>query len=127
MTSHTPRRAATCAVACLGLAVLVSAQALAQQPPALRDPTRMPHAPLPVRSGADHGPKEPDMAMAVLFADGKPFVMQGSRLYGVGDKMGAVRIERITESEVWLRDGKELRKVSLYPGVERLAQVPVKE
>ena len=57
--------------------------------------------------------------MAVVVRDGKPFLVVDTRLYAPGQKVGAVRIERITETEVWLRDGTALRKVPRFGGIER--------
>ena len=33
--------------------------------------------------------------------------------------LGRARVERITETEIWLREGQALRKVPLYAGVQR--------
>lgn len=94
----------------------------------LRDPTAVPRHAQPPRAAASGATSsERELTLAVMINQGKPFVMADSRLYAVGDKLGTARIERISETEVWLRDGKELRKVSLYPGVQRLQVVPVKE
>lgn len=68
------------------------------------------------KSAADadlHGP------ISVLVVDGRAHVVVGTRLYAQGQKLGAARIERITETEVWLREGRDLRKVSLFSGVQR--------
>jgi hypothetical protein len=56
---------------------------------------------------------------AVLVRDGKPYLVAGSRLYSVGQNIGAYKIERIGETEVWLRNGKELRKIQRFSGIER--------
>ena len=48
-----------------------------------------------------------------------PYLVDGTRLYGVGQKLGAFRIERISETEVWLRNGKELRKLPRFAGIQR--------
>lgn len=102
----------------LGLAGAVQAQGM-------RDPTQ---APREVQStlglaqdGADPSglpPAEPT-GMAVVVRDGVPYLVDGTRLYGVGQKLGAARIERITETEVWLRSGKTLRKLQRFSGIER--------
>jgi hypothetical protein len=49
----------------------------------------------------------------------------GSRLYAQGQKMEQTRIERITETELWLREGSELKKLPQFPGVERRVLTPL--
>jgi hypothetical protein len=60
-----------------------------------------------------HGP------LSVLVIDGQPYLVVGTRLYAQGQQLDASRIERITETEVWLREGRELRKISNFVGVQR--------
>ncbi len=57
--------------------------------------------------------------MAVVVRDGKPLLVVDTRLYGVGQKVGSFHIMRITESEVWLREGKVVRKVPRFSGIQR--------
>jgi hypothetical protein len=56
---------------------------------------------------------------SVLVVDGQPYLVVGTRLYAQGQQLGAARIERITETEVWLRDGHNLRKISNFVGIQR--------
>ena len=99
----------------LGSLVVVS-QVDAQR---LRDPTTPPAA---VGSGTETGDvRLPDTqfdAPSVIVRDGRPYLVQGGRLYGQGQQVGQTRIERITETAVWLRDGGVLRKQPLFPGVQ---------
>jgi hypothetical protein len=90
----------------------------------LRDPTAEP-AYLGSGVGGDVQPGPDVAALPVLVVDGRPHVIMGTRLYAPGQKLGAARIERITDTEVWLREGSVLRKVSRYPGVERRSVAPV--
>lgn len=111
-----------------GVTGALAMSAMVAQAQALRDPTLIPPAPASSTAAGAMGAiggREP--SLAVLVAHGKPYVMFDARLYAVGDKLGSARIERITESEIWLRDGKDIRKISLYPGVQRSPHVPVKE
>ena len=82
----------------------------------LRDPTQ------PPGTGAG-GVAAPARASAptwsVIVVDGKRHVATGTRLYAEGQMLGRARIERITETEIWLREGQALRKVPLYAGVQR--------
>jgi hypothetical protein len=57
--------------------------------------------------------------LSVILVDGKFHLVVGTRLYVEGQKLGEARIERISETEVWLREGRELRKVSNFVGVKR--------
>lgn len=61
--------------------------------------------------------------MTVLVRDGKPYLVVGTRLYAVGDKVGEMRVKRIAETEVWLHDGRSLIKVPRFAGIERTALV----
>ncbi len=87
---------------------------------ALRDPTVPPAgvvaSELPVI--ADAGAPVAG-AMSVIVRDGRPHLVVGSRLYAVGQVFGQTRIERISETEIWLREGSTLRKVPMFSGVQR--------
>lgn len=100
------------------LVLLASASLEAQT---LRDPT------VPPGSGAG-GVAVPSRSTpggwSVIVVDGRPHVAVGTRLYAEGQTLGRARIERITETEVWLREGRELRKVPLYAGVLRRSVPP---
>lgn len=104
-----------------GLCVLL----LAAMPPAAqaqRDPT-VP----PLGGGGGSAavkPRASPGAWPVIVVDGRPHVAVGTRLYAEGEMLGKARIERITETEVWLREGRALRKVQIYPGVRRSSLPP---
>lgn len=104
------------------LLLLMSLQAPAQD---LRDPT-MP----PPESGA--GPAGTAATsplgvdgMTVIRRNGKSYLVVGTRLYAPGQKVGQLRVERITETEVWLRDGNALRKVPRFSGIQRSVTAPL--
>jgi hypothetical protein len=59
--------------------------------------------------------------MTVMVRDGKPYLVVGTRWYATGDKVGAMRVERITETEIWLHDGTALLKIPRFAGIERTA------
>ena len=63
--------------------------------------------------------------MALIVRNGRSYLAVGTRLYAQGQKIGLARIERISETEVWLREGGVLRKVSQFPGIQRRAVTPV--
>ncbi len=91
----------------------------------LRDPTLPPvEAGLAGVPAAANSRFEPGSA-SVIVRDGRAYLVVGTRLYARGDKLGQARIERITETEVWLREAGELRKVPRFAGIERHALTPV--
>jgi hypothetical protein len=104
--------------ACLSLLLACAGAASAQT---LRDPTLPPAWTSPGAGPAAAAPSEE--APAILMRDGKPYLMDGSRLYAVGQKIGHLRIERITETEVWLADGNKMHKLPRFAGVERRVAV----
>lgn len=113
----------------IGLGVVVWQFAAAQ---AMRDPMQ---APFMRASGpeAPHDTQEPRSAdagprwegpVSVMRIDGQPRLVVGTRLMGVGQMLGAERIERISETEVWLRQGPQQRKLALFEGVQRSPHGP---
>jgi hypothetical protein len=103
-------------VAALAVACLQPAAAQS-----LRDPTIPPFGSGQAQGqGAGAAPTRGVHApLSVILVDGKFHLVLGTRLYAEGQKIGEARIERITETEVWLREGSELRKVSNFVGVKR--------
>ena len=82
-----------------------------------RDPTVAPGETAGVASPATAGAE----GMTVLIRDGKPFLVVGTRQYAPGDTVGTMRLQRITEKEVWFHDGRALIKVPRFAGIERKA------
>ncbi len=109
---------------CLAAACLTSTMAGAQ---ALRDPTQPP--PIVAATGLN-GAGQPVAvqpgSVAVLVRQGVPYLVVGTRLYAQGQKVGLARIERLTETEVWLREDGVLRKVRVFGGIERRASTTQK-
>jgi hypothetical protein len=112
-------------VALLGLAVglsWVSQMTLAES---LRDPTVAPVT----ESGSTSG-TAPAAALvqpggiAVLVRQGVPYLVVGTRLYAKGQKVGQARIERISETEVWLRENGAIRKLPVFGGIQRQISKP---
>ncbi|MDH4451478.1 MAG: hypothetical protein QE265_12960 [Rhodoferax sp.] len=92
-----------------------------------RDPT-LPPAAVSAAPGAS-APGAPAPALAaqmhgVLVQDGQPRLVVGTRLYAVGQTVGTARLERITETEVWLREGKRLHKLPRFAGIQRRTHGP---
>lgn len=91
--------------------------ALAATAQEARDPTV---APTDVAAGpGTSGGTDPAQSSTVIVQNGKPYLVVGTRLVAVGQKVGAATLERITETEIWLRDGKQLTKVARFSGIQR--------
>jgi hypothetical protein len=54
-----------------------------------------------------------------MVQNGQPYLVVGTRLYAVGQKVGAATLERITETEIWLREVGQLTKVQRFAGIQR--------
>lgn len=86
----------------------------------LRDPT-LPPAEAGLSDNAQSGKSSgvESGAMTVIVRNGRPFLAVGTRLYAKGQKLGQARIERISETEIWLREGGVLRKIPQFSGIQR--------
>lgn len=107
----------------LGLAASVAAAAAAEPEPAPRDPLQPPAAARPA-TPAPAGPvtanaPAPAAVRQILVVDGRRHVVEGTRLRGVGDRLGEARIERIDDSAVWVRENGVLQRLPLYGSVTR--------
>ena len=111
-----------CLVVLAAMAVAV-APAMAQD----RDPTAAPAQAqadaLSGGAGGGTGPLPP--GASVIVQGGKPHLVVGTRLYAVGQKVGNAKLARITETEIWLQEGKHVTKVPRFAGIQRrVAQAP---
>ena len=103
--------AAACAMA---LAVAVDAHA------ARRDPTQPPAGyGVQAQAATVRDPADGFRPTHLVVVDGKRYLVWRGRRYGVGETVEGAHIERLDESEVWLRSGERLRKMPLYPGIEK--------
>lgn len=124
------RRANSVSTRTLALAWLIAgALALAAgraEAQSLRDPTLAPpEAGLASPSAAEKSALIEPGASAIIVREGRPYLVLGTRLYAPGQQLGQARIERISETEVWLREAGVLRKVPHFPGIERRTLTPV--
>jgi hypothetical protein len=102
-------------VALATLALTIAVHAVPVPAQVLRDPTIAPgEADAPTGSS----PAGLD-GMSVVVRDGRPFLVVGTRLYAPGDRFGAMRVERISETEVVLHDGNGRVRVPRFTGIER--------
>jgi hypothetical protein len=109
-------------LACFAAALLIGSTAATAQ--TLRDPTVAPAA----AGVSDAGGVQQDESLksgsiSVMTRDGVHYLMHGTRLYTTGQRIGTARIERISETEIWLRDGGQLQKIPVFNGVQRRAAV----
>lgn len=112
-------KCAAWAIALWGLALAVPAQTLPQ-----RDPTLPPASVAGAAVGDDAASSAGALLLNgsganVVVRDGKPFLVVGSRLVAPGQTVETYRLERITETEIWLRDASGLTKVARFAGVQR--------
>lgn len=97
----------------LCLLLLAALPALAQT----RDPTALPPA---LRAAPTAASAPESMAIRhLVFVEGRAYVVQRGRRFGIGDRLDGARIEHITEQAVWLREAGRLRREPLYGGVEK--------
>ena len=106
--------------ACFALAAAVLLLPATSRAQAVRDPTLAP-ASAGLATPAGPAAVQPAEAapMTVIVRDGKPYLVVGTRLLAQGQKLGEARIERIGETEIWLREAGRLRKVPRFAGVQR--------
>lgn len=85
---------------------------------ALRDPT----VPPPFWGAPAVGAREPMSAFRpghLVVVDGRRYLLWQGRRYREGESIEGARIERIEETEVWLRSNGSLRKVPVFAGIEK--------
>jgi hypothetical protein len=117
------RRFAPVTLAAVLLSMLVPLAFAPAWAQALRDPTV---APTQAEVGGAGQAPESAPGYAVIIQDGKPHLVVGTRLVPVGQKVGNARLERITETEIWFREGGQLRKEARFAGISRtVARPPV--
>ena len=113
MISTQMRNWASIALLCGPLTIACGVQA---QP--LRDPT-VPPTQTSVAPGAPAQSPLGAEGTSVIVREGKAGLVQGTRIVFPGQKWGRWTVERITETEVWLRDGKLLQKLPRFNGIQR--------
>ncbi len=90
-----------------------------------RDPTLPPaDSGLVAQALPKNAAQAPESSLSIVVRDGTFFVVQGTRLLAQGQKLGEARIERISETEVWLRQRGVLSKRQLFAGIARRSIPP---
>lgn len=96
----------------------LSSAAAWAEPGARRDPTQPP----PSYGAQPHGERDPIEGLRadhLVTIDGRRYLMWQGRRYAVGDSVQGARIERIEDSEVWVRTAQGVRKLKVFAGVEK--------
>ncbi len=95
-------------------AVVVSAAGSAVS---LRDPTQPPAA--LAAPGSVRNPLDALRPQHLVIVGGERYLVWNGRRYRSGESISGGQIERITETEVWLRSSDGLRKLPLFSGIEK--------
>lgn len=110
----------------LWLLVAVPALAPANDNAPLRDPMQPPArraAPVAAAAPAAASAPLPVVRQILVVGDNRYVVDQG-RLRRVGESIGGLRIERIEDAAVVVRDGTTLRRLPLFAGVTKRTPAP---
>lgn len=81
----------------------------------LRDPTQPPS----LLGKGTNAPVDAFRPQHLMIVSGERFLVWQGRRYRTGERFPGGKIERITESEVWLRGSDGLRKLPLFPSTEK--------
>lgn len=105
--------------------LLAASGALAQRDPMQPPPEARMAAPNNGADGAANALPWGEDGATIVVREGRPHLVVGTRIYGPGQPLGKYLIERITETEVVLREGKKAPiRVPVYTGIERRAAKP---
>lgn len=113
--------------ALLALAALLHGAAAAGPDTPARDPMLPPpaarSAAAPAAEPADTAAPAAPTLRQILVVDGRRYVVEGTRLRGIGDRLGSARIERIADDAAWVRENGVLQRLPLHGGVIKKAAV----
>jgi MSHA biogenesis protein MshK len=98
----------------MGMLAVIHAHSLAQT---LSDPTRPP-ASLDVTQNQSVSTSAP-VLQSVLISPQRMVAIISGKTVTLGEKVGEANVVKITESEVVLRNGKEIQVLKLFPIVEK--------
>ena len=102
--------------AVLALAAGLSSMVAMAEP--ARDPTQPPAA-YGAPAASNRPAAEAFRLEHLVSVNGVRYLVWNSRRYQVGDSISGARIERISESAIWLRSEGSVRKLLLFPGIEK--------
>lgn len=99
------------------LCASVCARALAA-PVDLPDPTRPPASLSTQPNDAEVSAAGPELQSVLISSHRREAIVSG-RTVRVGDRVGDAKVAKITESEVVLRNGQDMRVLKLFPQIEK--------
>lgn len=100
----------------LGLSLVLSAMTAQAGTENLPDPTRPPNT-LTV-GDAEPAPSGPELQSILVASNRRVAVINGQTVQ-VGDKVGDAKVFKISETEVVLKNDKEVRVLKLFPEIEK--------
>lgn len=107
-----------CPFRLMALALLGCVNAWQASAQSLRDPTQPPAAyNAPV--GGARVALDTFKPQHLMVVEGVRYLVWNNHRYKVGETIDGARIERISESEVWLRRADAVRKIPLFSGIEK--------
>ena len=112
---------------CTGLALALAhgaATAQAERDPTIAPPFATTAEVLSPGQAGDQSLPAAAPSFTVVVRDGQPYLVSDTRLYKVGQTVGGYTIERLTETEVWLRRGKLTQKFQRFSGIQRRVAQP---
>lgn len=83
------------------------------------DPTRPPAIPTTIPGGGETAATAGPVLQSVLVSPGRRVAIISGQTVKVGDKYGDAVVVEIAEGEVVLRSGRELRRLKLFPDIEK--------
>lgn len=84
-----------------------------------RDPTQPPPAYASPTPTATRQPVDEFRFEHLVTVNGVRYLIWNSRRYAAGDSINGARIERISENTIWLRSAGSVRKLLLFPSIEK--------
>jgi hypothetical protein len=84
----------------------------------LRDPTQPPAA-IASPAAVVRQPLDDLRAEHIVIVNGVRYLVWNSRRYAVGEEIAGAKIERILENAVWLKTNGTVRKLMLFPNIEK--------
>jgi len=83
------------------------------------DPTRPPAIPAAMQGAGDTVVTAGPVLQSVLVSPGRRVAIISGQTVRVGDKFDDALVVEISETEVALRSGRELRRLKLFPGIDK--------
>lgn len=107
----------------VALVVAIGMMPIAASAQVLKDPTRPPasHGASGNDGATGAAPVSVPVLQSVLISPGRMVAIISGQTVKLGDQIGDARVIKITETEVVLRNGKDLQTLKLFPNIEKKA------